>query len=237
MKLNSPAGWCICLALALVPFASLGCAPAGYVAAAASGADHIEAAYKGLANQKCAVMIWADDGVVNDFHAIQLDAAHGIQDKLVQAAKANTEEVANITWVPAEKILEYQQNHPGLDAEAIEDVAPNLGITRLIYVEIESFQTRPNDSPDLSRGTMSGTLTVVAVDKGKGKVAYSQRDVSVLYPKNCPPEGLPDLEDAVVYRETLDTFTTEVAKAFIPHDVDVDDSQQYMAPGEVPSVN
>ncbi|MGA2230016.1 MAG: hypothetical protein ABSH22_03740 [Tepidisphaeraceae bacterium] len=230
MKLTSLAGPCAWLALAILSFSLSGCTIFGYAAAAVSGDSHVDASYKGLPNQKCAIMVWADDGVLNDYHAIQLDAAHGIEDKLQQAAKANTEEVANITWVPAEKILDYQQTHPGLDAEAVEDVAPNLGVTRLIYVEIEAFQIHANESPDLWRGTMTATLTVVAVDKGKGKVAYSERDVSALYPKNCPPEGLPDLEDAVVYRSTVDAFTTEIAKRFIPHDVDVDESTQYLAP-------
>jgi hypothetical protein len=118
--------------------------------------------------------------------------------------------------------LEYQQNHPDIGSEAAEEVAPHLGLTRLIYIEIERFQTHPSNSPDLWRGNMIATVQVIEVKDGEAKVAYSERGVNVVSPKNCPAEGLPNLDDDAVYAATLDQFTGEVGKRFVPHEADAD---------------
>ena len=48
----------------------------------------------------------------------------------------------------------------------------------------------------------------------------SNAGISVVSPKNCPVEGLPDLSDNAVYASTLDTFTSELGKRFVPHEND-----------------
>jgi hypothetical protein len=224
MSLNACTRHLILAALAVLPALLGGCNAVGFLANTAGGEQTVAASYKGLAGQKVGVMVWADDGVVNDYHEIQLDTAKGIQVKLQAAADAKLEEVQNITWVPAEQILQYQQNHPETETDAAEEIAPHLGLTRLIYVEVESFQTHPDISSELSRGAMTGTLSVVEVNGPKGKVAYSERGVNVVAPRHCPPEGLPNLDDAVVYKATVDSFTSEVAKRFAQHDADDEDT-------------
>jgi hypothetical protein len=213
----------ILAAFALLPALACGCNAVGFLANTASGTGTVDASYKGLAGQKVGIMVWADDGVMNDYHAIQLDTAKGLELKLQEAAKSNVDELKNITWVPSEELLQYQQNHPETETDAAEEIAPRLGVTRLIYVEVESFQTRPTDSSELSRGAMTATLSVIEVANGAGKIGYSERGVNVVAPKHCPPEGLPNLDDAVVYKATVDSFTSEVAKRFAQHDADDED--------------
>jgi hypothetical protein len=206
-----------------------GCNILGFAASAATGGQQVDARYKGLAGQKCAVMVWADDGVLNDFKTIQLDTANGIQHKMQEGAKANISDVANMTWVSPEQVMQFQQNHTDVDTDAVEDIAPQLGVSRLIYVEIDSFATHPNDSPDLARGSMSATIKVVEVKDGVGKVAYSERGVNVISPKDCPVEGLPNLDDQTIYQGTVDSFTTAAAQRFMPHDEDIEDAPPMIA--------
>src|SRR5271170_174162 len=91
------------LVLLLLPLPLLlvtsGCDAIGYIASAVGGTEMVAPSYKGLASQRCAVMVWADEGVVDDFNTIQLDAARSIQIKLDEAAKAKVDDVSNITWV------------------------------------------------------------------------------------------------------------------------------------------
>jgi hypothetical protein len=208
--------------LLALPLTLSGCDALGYVVSTAAGTETIAASYKGLANQKCAVMVWADQGVVDDYGSIQLDIARGLETKLLEADKAKIPEVANITWIAPERIIQYQQNHPETSAEAVEDVASRLPVSRLIYIEVDQFQTHPIDSPDLSRGSITATVEVVEVNQGHSKVAYTERDVNVVSPKDCPPEGLPDLDDGAVYEGTLEAFTSAVGARFVPHEQDVD---------------
>jgi hypothetical protein len=198
-----------------------GCSIVGFVANAV-GTNGIQEApsYKGLAGQKCGVVVWADEGVIDDYRTIQLDTAKALQIKLEEAAKVKVKEVENIDWMPAEQLLQYQENHADINGEAAEDMAPQLGVTRLIYIEIQDFTTHPSESPDLWRGNMVANVEVIEVNDGKAKIAYTERGISVVSPKNCPVEGLPDLNDTAVYAATLDSFTGELGKRFVPHEID-----------------
>jgi hypothetical protein len=207
----------LCLALAGL---CAGCPAAGYVASAFPTGQSIPAAYKGLPNQTCGVMVWADEGVLDDFKSIQLDTAKGLQAKLDSAEKSGVNEVKDVKWVSADRILQYQQNHADVSTEPAEEVAPHLGVSRLIYVEIEDFATHPSDSPDLWRGSVTATVTVVEVADGKGKVAYAERGITATYPDKCPPEGLPNLADDAIYRGTVEKLTSTLGERFVPHEED-----------------
>ncbi|MDB5173177.1 MAG: hypothetical protein JWO87_2672 [Phycisphaerales bacterium] len=180
----------------------------------------VPAKYSGLAGQTVAVMVWADDnGVQIDWPAIHLDTAHGIQSKLQVAQsteKPKELENAKFTLNPA-AVVEYQKNHPEVVAESIVDVAPRLGVTRLIYVEIHGFQTRSDTSIDLYRGSATGSIKVIEVINGKGRVAYSDDSLRVQFPKTGPQDGLPNRTDDAMYRGTLDAFTTQAVLRFFAH--------------------
>lgn len=210
--------YALALILLLAPLPLLcGCNVVGFFGNIANGQDTVDADYKNMAGQNCGVMVWADQGVVNDFPAVQIDTANGLADKLKEAQKGGQQELKDTTWAPAEAIAQYQKTHPGLEADAIEDIAPHLNVSRLIYVEIDDFQTHPHGTPELSRGTMSATVSVVEVTNGKGKLVYNRRGIMVISPRGCPPEGLPELDDAVIYRSTIDEATTSIAKLFFQH--------------------
>jgi hypothetical protein len=209
--------------LLCLPFLLAGCDAVGYVASLAAGTELVAASYGGLKGQKVGIMVWADQGVIDDYGAIQLDVARGVEVKLQEAAKAKIEDAEDITWVPPEQIVQYQQNHPESRTDAVEDVAVRLGVTRLLYIEVEQFQTHPNNSPDLSRGSMTATIEVAEVDDGVGKIAFSERGITVVSPDKCPPEGLPNLDDGAVYQGTMEAFTAAVGERFVPHEVDTDE--------------
>ena len=209
------------LLMAALPALS-GCGLVGYAATAVTPPTTIQAAYTGLSGKSCAVAVWADNGTLDDYHAIQLDTAKGIEFKMNEAAKANIKEAANIHWVAPEQVLKYQEDHPDLDPQSAEELAPELGVERLLYVEVEDFSTHPNDSPDLSRGSMTATLEIIEVKDGKGKVVYTERGINVVAPEKCPPVGLPNLCDDAVYQATVSEFTSELCKRLVPHEEDAE---------------
>jgi hypothetical protein len=200
-----------------------GCEWIGWAADPLSPKTTVEAAYKGLPDQKCAVMVWVDGRILSDYRLLQLDTSKGIATKIKEATAAQVKEVQNITWVEPEQVVQFQQEHPELELQSAESIAPLLGVTRLIYVEVENFTIHPNDSPDLWRGDMSATLEVIEVANGKGKVVYTEHGIENIFPEKCPVEGMPDQNDDTVYHNTIDGFTTEIVKRFIPYQAEDDD--------------
>jgi hypothetical protein len=211
--------------LFLISFFSAGCNILGVVASAVPPPP-VKAAYTGMKNQTIGVMVWADRGIRTDWDTIQLDTATGIQQRLSEPRDAKGKPRAlskdlagaSFPWKSA-SIVRYQREHPETEAMAITEVAPQLQVTRLIYVEIEQFQTRSDSAVGLFRGTMVGTLRVIEVDPAtnKAKVAYTENDIRVQYPKKANAEGVPDIGDRQTYAGTVTLFTEAIANRFVEH--------------------
>lgn len=209
------------LALAcMLASASSGCAIFGF-AAAAVPAPPVKASYDGLAGQTTAVMVWVDRGIRIDNPSLPLDIAVGVQDRLKAAAKDKKDEVKNTTFpIDPRSILRYQAEHPEIEAQEIVRTARILNVTRVIYIEVNDFATRPNANIELYRGSALVSIKVVEVspDGSVSKVAYSQTDVRVTPDKKGPAIGMPNSNDVATYQQTVEALTAEVAERFFTHD-------------------
>jgi hypothetical protein len=195
-----------------------GCTLFGVLAGKVVPAPIIDAEYTGLKNQSVAVMVWADEGTLIDFPDVRIDLAGSLQSKLQQAQESKTKELAGTTFPsPAVAIVKLQDNHPEYDALPLTDVAPKLRASRVIYVEIESLQTRSDASVELFRGSASATVKVIEVSDGQGKIAYEESNVAAVFPPKAREEGTPDGNDFAIYRGTVDALSSEIAKRFVPH--------------------
>ena len=191
-----------------------GCAALG-VAAHALPPPMQHPKYTGLANQSIGVMVWADRGIQIDWPTLQVDLANAIQKRLVEQPKAKTLLGATYPVQPA-SIVRYQRDHPEIEAMQIVDVAPKLGVSRLIYVELEDFATRSDMAVELFRGQAKATVRVIEIDGAKAKLAWEQNDVFASYPPKAPKEGIPSVGDARIYSGTVDALGTTIARLFYP---------------------
>jgi hypothetical protein len=232
LKFSRPAGLGLLKALGLVALlgtAALalagagGCQAAGAIASAIPPPD-TAAAYPGLKGQTVGILVWAESGTDIDHPTIEPDVAKGLQEKLQEAADAHVNEVKKIDWVRADDILSFEENHPELQADSAQDIAPKLPmkLTRLIYIEIVSMSLHPVESVDLSRGTVTADLKVVELSGGNVKVAYEEEGITAVYPPNTPDEGVAGVSDAEVYQQSVDALTTQLAKRFITHESDTE---------------
>jgi hypothetical protein len=170
-------------------------------------------------------MVWADRGVSIDWPDIQLDVAGSIQSKLQAAQAAKAKEFEGTTWpvLPA-TIARYQADHPEIQAYPIADTAPKLGVTRLIYVEIQEFRTRSETAVELYRGALSANVEILEIASGKATVAY-QDTIRVVFPRKSPAEGAMEGTDVQMYAGTLDAFSSEFGERLVRHQVEQGDDE------------
>ena len=57
----------------------------------------------------------------------------------------------------------------------------------------------------------------MAVEGGVGKVVYEEAGGTVTFPPTAPPEGIPNVGDARIYRGTVDLVSHVVAQRFYAH--------------------
>jgi hypothetical protein len=217
IKFRRAVAWTVSLLLASGACALCGCELVGVAANAASGDEQVAASYTGLKGQHVGIMVWVDSAAAIDHPQLQGEVARGLQDKLQQAANAGDANVKNIVWTKADQILQFQEDHPELQTDSAQEIAPRLGVTRLIYVEVESFSLHPNQTVDLTRGSVTADVKVLEVAGDKANPSYQENDINVTYPPHAPPEGITGLSDDEVYGKSVDAFTTELAKRFITH--------------------
>lgn len=176
------------------------------------------AAYKGLPGQTISVMVWADRAVLIDWNTIQLDLAATVQDKL-QKSKADEMKGATFPY-PAASVVKYQRNHPGIEATPITEVAPQLGASRVIYIEVEAFSTRGAAATQMYRGSATASMKVIEVADKKGRIVFEEEKLHAIFPKKSPQDGIVNSSDTVMYRGTIDAMANEIVDRLTTHDVD-----------------
>jgi hypothetical protein len=207
------------LTLLLLPLS--GCHVLGAVASKMQGPTVVKPGYTGLKGQTVAVMAWADRDLRIEHSALQLDVSQGVYQKLRKTQSHGAEELAGAKFprtAAPDAMVRFLYDNPRYDTDSIPEIAPQLGVNRLIYLEVEDFTTHPAEVPELFRGQLSALLRVIEVSPdGQAKVAYQDR-VEAVWPPNTPPEGRPDLGDKVTYLGTLDAFTTAVVQKFVTYE-------------------
>ena len=205
------------LALLVVPLGAAGCNVLGVAARAMPEAD-VPARYNDLRGHSVAALVWVPRGLEVDYPALRLHLVSGMQGRLQRAQAAGRGELKNATFphAPA-SLVRFQEDHPELEQTPIVNVAPRLGVQRLLYVELENFQTRSDQAVELFRGSATASLRVIEIENGKAKVAYEESRLTVTFPPSAPAEGVPGAGDARIYTGTVDQLATVIAKRFYAH--------------------
>ncbi len=211
----------VSLIFAAFCFATSGCTPLGFLASKVlpDVQNPPPARYHGMVNQTCAIMVWADQAVRADFGTVRADIGGTLQQLIVAAAKdEHTKDyLAGLKFTyPADSVVRFQDDNPQLLQLPITDLALKLGIpklTRLIYVEVEDFQTRFANSRELYRGSAKVTLNVVEITGNTAKVAFQEPHIQVFFPRNGA-EALPGsdtVNDQSMYKGTIDALANTLA--------------------------
>jgi hypothetical protein len=210
-KAPTPILQTLALLIGLLTFAP-GCAVFGV---AATVIDEMQPpAYVGLANQSVGVLVWADRSILLDYPRLPLDIAGGVQAAL---APIDNKDFKGSTWPTfPDTIFDAYRKIPHLHASPITDIAPHLGVTRLIYVEIDDFSTVHDVGTPLLRGLAKGSLKVIEIDGDFARIAYEESGITASFPRRTlagEPRGNP----RNIYSNTVRTFGEEIAKRFVEH--------------------
>lgn len=152
----------------------------------AEGFVNPEVTYGGLTGQKCAVLVWADSFTRAEFNQIQIDLARVLQSQIVgsrSSEEASAKRGASMPqFVDPRSVVLYQRQHPEIDSLTVGEVAPHLGVPRVVHVEIEYFQTQSPRSILLLKGAARATLRVAEVTDGRAVVVFEEKGVTAAYP-------------------------------------------------------
>lgn len=137
---------------------------------------HIEPAqYEGLVGKSFAVLVSADRGIQADYPEIVPRLSRRIAEEIV----ANVDVSG---YVPGPVMLQYQYENPSWSAMAFGEVAEELGVDRLIVVDLQEFRLNDPGNQYLYDGVAAASINVIEADGSTPDDVTQELFVRVTFP-------------------------------------------------------
>ncbi len=162
------------------------------------GSHSVAAKYTGLEGKSFAVVVAADRVVQADFPQLLGQLTVTIAERLKQNCGATG-------YVPGDRVLQFQYQNPRWSAMTLEELSKELGVDRLVFVDVQEFRLTDPGNQYLWAGVASGNVGVVEADGMiKDNFGFQQR-VSVAYPDKTGfgPEQLSGADVELVLAKRL----------------------------------
>lgn len=194
-----------------------GCTAIAYAAVAAEEARRqsyatVEADYHGLDGKSYAVLVTADRGLQAEFPMIVPRFTTGINERLKEESLASG-------YVPSADLLRYTYNHPAWVAQPLGEVAAELGVDRLVLVEIQEYRLYEPGNRYIWDGTVFATVGVVEADSLIPDEFVYTNTVRIIYPekdKNFTSEDT-NLNEGIIAQILETRFIDRVSWLFYEH--------------------
>jgi len=193
-----------------------GCAAVGFFGALEderrrNSTHEVEAEYDGFEGKNLAVVIMADRVIQSNFPGV----AERIAARVTAALAENLKGIAS-GYVPAADAAYFQNNNPGWVALPLGRVAEQLGVDRLVIIELKEYRLNEPGNQYLWDGVASGSVSVVEADSSLPDARAFERPVHVTYPDDTG-FGPETMSTAVVTSELSRRFATRAAWLLYTH--------------------
>lgn len=202
-----------CGLLGLAAVVAGGCEAAGFVAYTVAGGEgakiKVEAEYKGLQEQRVAVLVSADAGLLYRHPNAQLEIGTAVSESIA----AN---VAGVTVIDPADIVAFQQRNIYWSTATYSQLADRLGVSRLVMIEMREYRLHDPGNTVMYRGVASSRIEVAEADAPDPDTPVYATEVSIAYPPNRP-EGVPEANPATIRKGLIDAFSRAVVGKFYDH--------------------
>lgn len=196
-----------------------GCAAVGIVAVAAQATQDlprtVKAKYADLEGHSFAVVVNVPRHVQARHPVLRQALTFQICGRLEEHfSKADLEQP--VSWIPPESVLEYLFNHPRWPYQPRGELLEDLGVDRLIFVEIDEYRLVEPGNRYVWDGLASGRVQVFAGEAPLPDEPVYEQAITVRFPdeSNVTEEGM---SDELVARRLISRFSDRAAWIFFDH--------------------
>ena len=183
---------------------------AGAVALKGDKEVEVEAEYRGLAGQRIGVLVAADDATYFRFPRA---ASQVNQAVVIGLAKALPE----ATLLTPDAAEDYVKRNPYWVTRRPATLMRELGVTRLITVDINQYATHETGNRSVFRGVISANVSVCEADGIDPDNRTFEREVVAQFPDASTQFGVINGDEAQIEAAVLSIFSSKVAKLFHDH--------------------
>jgi hypothetical protein len=117
----------------------------------------VPAAYDGLEGKTCAVIVNADYATLVEHPAVVKNITANVSARIAQYVK-------DATVLPPATVLSWQYRTPQWRAMPYGDIAKELGVERLVFIDLYEYRLNPTGNSYLWDGVAGGHIGVVEAD-------------------------------------------------------------------------
>jgi len=171
----------------------------------------VDAQYRGLDNQRVAVIVAADEYTLYRFPKATAYTTKMITKQIVT-------DVPGVTVADPRQILDYQSRNPHWISYRYSEIMEQLSVDRLVIVDLTEYRTHEPGNSHVWRGVMSGNVAVVEADGADPDDFAVSFDVNVQYPEEGAV-GLLDSDNQTMEVGMLQLFARDASRIFHDHQV------------------
>ncbi|MFN0011656.1 MAG: hypothetical protein ACKVS8_08445 [Phycisphaerales bacterium] len=174
------------------------------------GTREVESEYTGLEGKTFAVVVAADRVIQADFPEVIGKVTQDISERLAQ-------EVGASGYVPGQAVLEFQYNNPRWVTMTLGQVANELGVERIVYVDLVEYRLNDPGNAYLWEGSAQGMVGVIEADSNAPDEFAFQKQLRVKFPDD---QGLSpsDVPRAAVNTALVKRFIDRATWLFYDHE-------------------
>jgi len=117
----------------------------------------VRAAYDGIDDKTCAVIVNADYATLVEHPAVVKNITANISARIAQYVK-------DATVLPPATVLGWQYRTPQWRAMPYGDIAKELGVERLVFIDLYEYRLNPTGNSYLWDGVAGGNIGIVEAD-------------------------------------------------------------------------
>ena len=169
----------------------------------------VPAAYDGLEGKTCAVIVNADYGTLVEHPAVVKNITANVAVRIAKHVK-------DATVLPPATVLTWQYQTPQWRAMPYGEVAKELGVDRLVYIDLYEFRLNPTGNSYLWDGVAGANIGIIETDGlAPDEFVYSTNIVSKFPDKEGVGKESARRED--IERGLLTLFTSRTSWLFYDH--------------------
>lgn len=174
------------------------------------GSKMIDAEYRGLREKKFAVLVTAPAVLQSSRPGLTAKVAITVSDMLAEHSGATG-------FVPGPGVISYQYNRPSWVAKPMGEVAKELGVDRVIFIDINEYRLRDPGNQYVWEGITNALVAVYECDGSMPDDMIFQKRVQVKFP-DASGFSPADLPEAAVNTELTRRLCDRAAWLFYRHE-------------------
>ena len=200
------------IVLGMLATGGAGCAAAGALLGSfeATGSHDVVPEYQGLEGKDFAVVVRAGQLIQADYPEVVVKLTNDLSTRLAK-------ESGGSGYVPGPDVVNYLYNHPRWVAMPIEDLAKELKVQRIVYVELSEYRLQDPGNSYLWQGVCGAMVGIVEADGMAPEEFAYRKQLRITYPEKSG-YGPNDLPRAAVNTELVRRTVDRVSWLFYQHE-------------------